>query len=144
MAPMSRNARPLSDGGRDLASYLFPIASGLARGVAQPLRPQDPRGVMARNGPGPVRTGRGLLVFSTRRAGSSGRPTWKRELHDRLVQPQVTAVRSGLAAMELSLMAGPGRHRAQLAEAAPVDSRAESAASGSQSRRSYLDYRALR
>jgi hypothetical protein len=47
-------------------------------------------------------------------AGSSERPAWKQELPDRLVQAQVSAVRSGLAAMELSLMAGPGRHWANL------------------------------
>ena len=47
-------------------------------------------------------------------AGSSERPAWKQELPDRLVQAQVPAVRSGLAAMELSLMAGPGRHWANL------------------------------
>jgi hypothetical protein len=46
--------------------------------------------------------------------GSSERPAWKQELPDRLVQAQVSAVRSGLAAMELSLMAGPGRHWANL------------------------------
>jgi hypothetical protein len=47
-------------------------------------------------------------------AGSFERPAWKHELPDRLVQAQVPAVRSGLAAMELSLMAGPGRHWANL------------------------------
>jgi hypothetical protein len=60
------------------------------------------------------------LLFSTRMAGSSGRPAWKQELHDRLVQAQVTAARSGLAAMELSLKAGPGRHWANLRKP-PID-----------------------
>ena len=123
MAPMSRKAshcRPPRSGAADcgrpgpgqLPVPYRPAAWPAA--CSSHVRPQDPRGVMARGGLGPARTGRGLPAVLHRMAGSSERPAWKQELPDRLVQAQVPAVRSGLAAMELSLMAGPARHWANL------------------------------
>ena len=69
-------------------------------------------------GPARAETTAAAPLFSTRMTGSYERTAWgKQELHDRLMQAQVAAVRPGPAAMGIALTTGPGRNwaaRAQL------------------------------
>lgn len=46
--------------------------------------------------------------------GSYERTAWKHELHDRLMQARVAAIRPGPATMGIALTTGPGRNWAAL------------------------------
>jgi hypothetical protein len=104
----------LTDGGRDLDDYLFP--------VAQRLGPQRVAAIFGRkiHGPsslavGPARpdTAGATAQVPTRMAGSYERREWKQQLHDRLTVQAIT-IDPGPAGLTIALMTGPGRDWASL------------------------------
>ena len=104
----------LIDGGHDLGSYLFPVASRLG--------PQRVAAIFGRkiHGPsslaiGPARPGTAGATgqFSARMAGSYQRTQWKQRLHDRLAA-QAAAIDPGPVGLTIALTTGPGRNWASL------------------------------
>ena len=104
----------LTDRGRDLDNYLFP--------VAQRLGPQRVAAVFGRkiHGPsslavGPARpdTAGATPQFSTQMAGSYERREWKQRLHDRLAA-QAATIDPGPVGLTIALTTRPGRNWASL------------------------------
>jgi hypothetical protein len=104
----------LIDGGHDLGSYLFPVASRLG--------PQRVAAIFGRkiHGPsslavGPAQPGTAGATpqFSTRIAGSPERQQWQHNLHDRLTV-QAATLNPGPAGLTIALTTGPGRNWASL------------------------------
>jgi hypothetical protein len=100
----------LIDGGHDLGSYLFPIASRLG--------PQRVAAIFGRKivGPSSLAVGpaqpdpaQATPQFSARIAGSAERHQWKQQLHDRLAG-QAAAIEPGPVGLTIALTTGPGRN----------------------------------
>lgn len=96
-------------------NYLFPVAQrlGPARMAAMfgrkihgpsslAVGPAEPEATVA-----PPR-------FSAQMSGTYQRREWKQEIHDRLLQAQVTTVEPGTVAMEIAVTTGHGRNWANL------------------------------
>jgi hypothetical protein len=104
----------LMDGGHDLGSYLFPVASRLG--------PQRVAAIFGRKivgpsslavGPAQPDTAEAAPQFSARIAGSYERQQWKQQLHDRLAG-QAATIDPGPAGLTIALTAAPGRNWASL------------------------------
>lgn len=100
----------LIDGGHDLGSYLFPVASRLG--------PQRVAAIFGRKivGPSSLAVGpaqpdpaQATPQFSARIAGSAERHQWKQQLHDRLAG-QAAAIEPGPVGLTIALTTGPGRN----------------------------------
>jgi hypothetical protein len=100
----------LIDGGHDLGSYLFPIASRLG--------PQRVAAIFGRKivGPSSLAVGpaqpdpaQATPQFSARIAGSAEPHQWKQQLHDRLAG-QAAAIEPGPVGLTIALTTGPGRN----------------------------------
>jgi hypothetical protein len=104
----------LIDGGHDLGSYLFPVASRLG--------PQRVAAIFGRKiagpsslavGPAQPDTAPATAQFSARMTGPAGRQQWKQQLHDRLAG-QAAAIDPGPAGLTIALTTAPGRNWAGL------------------------------
>ncbi|HEY7359171.1 MAG TPA: hypothetical protein VH642_00065 [Streptosporangiaceae bacterium] len=104
----------LTDDGRDLDNYLFP--------VAQRLGPQRLAAIFGRKihgpsslavGPAQPDTARASAQFSARMAGPCERRGWKRQFHDRLAVRAAT-IDPGPAGLTIALTTGPARNWASL------------------------------
>ena len=106
---------PLTEAGRDLDNYLLPIARRFGPRRAAAMFGRKTRGASwlavgsARPEPAVA-----SLQFSTGWQGPLSGRHGKRNSLTGSCRRRCPPVRSGLAAMELSLMAGPGRHWANL------------------------------
>jgi hypothetical protein len=101
----------LTDGGRDLDNYLFPVAVRLGPQRIAAMFGRKTRGPSwLAVGPALAEAAAAWPMFSARLTGSYERKSWKQHLHDQLAQAGVTAVRPGPAALEISVTTGAGRN----------------------------------
>ena len=88
----------LTDGGRDLDNYLFPVAQQLgAQRVAAMFGRKTRWSLWLAEGPAELEAAQAPPLFSARMTGSYERTAWKQALHYRLQDAGVTAVGPGPA-----------------------------------------------
>lgn len=105
----------LTDGGRDLDNYLYPVAQrlGPARVAAMFGRKIHGPSWLAVESAQPD-TAVPAARFATRVTGSYARKEWKETLRDRLLKAEVAPAGPGPVAMEIAVTTGPGRNWANI------------------------------
>ena len=108
---------PLTDGGRDLDNYLFPLAQRLGPARIAAMFGRKIHGSSSLTiGPAQLGQVRAAAQFSAQVRGSYERTEWKATLRELLLQAgqQETAAGAGPVRMDLAITTGPGRNWANL------------------------------
>jgi hypothetical protein len=108
---------PLTDGGRDLDNYLFPLVQRLGPARIAAVFGRKIHGSSSLTiGSAQLGQVRAAAQFSAELRGSYERKEWKAMLRDLLLQAghQGTAVDAGPVSMDIAITTGPGRNWANL------------------------------
>jgi len=106
---------PLTDGGRDLDNYLFPVAQRLgAERIAAMFGRKVHGQSMFAAAPAIAAAPAAAPRFTARSSGSYVRPEWKANLRGRLIRSGVQPAAPGPVTLDIAIATGPGRNWASL------------------------------